>query len=336
MPPVVVHEAEFWLPHLTTPLDGLGNGADGCYGAVGGVGVGSGDVAGGAEELTDVLGEVEAVGVPCAVLLDSQRAGGDGLRGVPRNEPEAGMGGAGEVAAGNLQVASVQIAPVERYCAVDGYFLEAAAPHAVIGAGDHGADGFIAEADGAVFCVVDGSPNAGFGLDARLITVGIEDGREAEACFILRAGDVRVLVKRVSLIEGVIACLHRHTAVANVVVVIAVGFTIHLSACELGAGVVHEGIVHHVTLAGSRASGGTAEHIVGVFTLYHKGASSVVGHAGEQVSLSFVRLREHHAVGLGELVQQVAALQVLIAELLITYIPEKSASLHYVNVRLKN
>ncbi len=104
------------------------------------------------------------------------------------------MGGAGEVAAGDLQVASVQIAPVERYCAVDGYFLEAAAPHAVIGAGDHGAGGFIGEADGAVFCVVDGSPDAGFGLYRCLIAIGIEDGREAVVCFILRAGDVRVLV----------------------------------------------------------------------------------------------------------------------------------------------
>ena len=174
MPPVVVHEAEFWLPHLTTPLDGLGNGADGCYGAVGGVGVGSGDVAGGAEELTDVLGEVEAVGVPCAVLLDSQRTGGDGVHRVPCYQPEAGMGGAGEVAASNLQVASVQIALVERYCAVDGDFLEAAASHGVIGAFHDRVAFIIGEADGAIFCVVDGSPDAGFGLDERLVTVSVE------------------------------------------------------------------------------------------------------------------------------------------------------------------
>ena len=42
----------------------------------------------------------------------------------------------------------------------------------------------------------------------------------------------------------------------------------------------------------------------------------MICHAGEQVTLSFVGLRKRHAVGLGKLVQQVAALQVLIAELL--------------------
>ena len=72
-----------------------------------------------------------------------------------RNEPEAGMGGACEVAAGDLQVASVQIAPVQCDGAVDGYLLEAATPHAVVGAGNHGADGFVGEADWAVLCVAD-------------------------------------------------------------------------------------------------------------------------------------------------------------------------------------
>ena len=65
------------------------------------------------------------------------------------------MGGACEVAAGDLQVASVQIAPVQCDGAVDGYLLEAATPHAVVGAGNHGADGFVGEADWAVLCVAD-------------------------------------------------------------------------------------------------------------------------------------------------------------------------------------
>ena len=55
---------------LAAPLDGLGNGAGGCYGAVGGVGVGGGDVTGGAEDFAHVLGEVKTVGVPGTVLLD--------------------------------------------------------------------------------------------------------------------------------------------------------------------------------------------------------------------------------------------------------------------------
>ena len=97
MPPVVVHEAKFWLPYLTAPLDGLCNGAGGCYRAVGGVGVGGGDVAGGAEDFAHVLGEVETVGVPGAVFLDRQRAGGDGLGGILGDEPKSRVAPAGQV-----------------------------------------------------------------------------------------------------------------------------------------------------------------------------------------------------------------------------------------------
>ncbi len=163
------------------------------------------------------------------------------------------MVAAGEVDAGDLQVTTVQVTLVQRDGAVDGYLLEASAAHAVVRAGDHGAGGFIGEADGAILCVVDGSPNAGFCLDACLVTIGIEDGREAEVGFIFCTGDVRVLVQRISCV--LCAACHAGAlfesggAVAHVVVVIAVGFTIHLCTGKLGAGVVHEGIVHHVTLA---------------------------------------------------------------------------------------
>ena len=44
----------------------------------------------------------------------------------------------------------------------------------------------------------------------------------------------------------------------------------------------------------------------------------MICHAGEQVSLCLIALRKRHAVGLGEFVQEIAALQVLIAEELIT------------------
>ena len=170
---------------LTTPLDRLSDGAGGGYGAVGGVGVGGGDVAGGTEYFAHVLGQVKAVGVPGAVLLDGKRTRGDGLRRIPSDKPKPRVVAAGEVDAGDLQVTTVQVTLVQRDGAVDGYLLEAATAHAVVRAGDHGAGGFIGEADGALFCVVDGRPDAGLGLDARLITVGIEDGREAEVCFVL-------------------------------------------------------------------------------------------------------------------------------------------------------
>ena len=173
---VVVDEGQLGVIELTAPLDGLGSGADGCYRAVGGVGIGGGDVAGGTEYFAHVLGEVKAVCVPCAVLLDGQRTGGYGLRRIPVDEPKPRVVAAGEVNAGNLQITTVQIALVQCYSAVGGYLLEAAAAHAVVCAGNHGAGGFVGEADGAVFCVVDSSPDACLCLDDGLITIRIENG----------------------------------------------------------------------------------------------------------------------------------------------------------------
>lgn len=56
-------------------------------------------------------------------------------------------------------------------------------------------------------------------------------------------------------------------AVTHVVVVIVVGFAIHLSVGKLGARVVHECIVHDIAFAGGCASRRTPETIVGVFML---------------------------------------------------------------------
>ena len=78
---------------LAAPLNRLGNVTGGCYLAEGGVGVGCSDVTVGAVELANILGEVPAIGVPGAVKLDSQRAGGDRLT---RLHPIAGSPLAGQ------------------------------------------------------------------------------------------------------------------------------------------------------------------------------------------------------------------------------------------------
>ena len=161
---VVVDEGQLGVIELAAPLDGLGGAACGGDIAVGGVGIGGVDVTGGAEYLAHVLGEVKAVGVPCAVLLDGQRAGGDALRGVPAEQPHTGMVAAGEVNAGNLQVASVNIALVQCDIAIEGDALVGAAAHGIIttmhaGHGDicmHGG-----EIRRAVFCIVRDSPFTG-------------------------------------------------------------------------------------------------------------------------------------------------------------------------------
>ena len=52
----------------------------------------------------------------------------------------------------------------------------------------------------------------------------------------------------------------------------------------------------------------------------------MVSHANDQVSLRFIALREHHVVGLSQLVQQVAARQILVAkELLLAAVHKAGA-----------
>ena len=88
---------------LYRPGDVVGGG----YLPIGRVGVGGADVAGGAEYFAHVFGEVEAVGVPGTVFLDGERAGSDGLGGVPRDHPQGGVIGAGEVATSLRGVAAL-------------------------------------------------------------------------------------------------------------------------------------------------------------------------------------------------------------------------------------
>ena len=178
---------------LATPLNRLGDVAGGGYLPIGGVGVGGADVAGGAEYFAHVFGEVEAIGVLGTVFLDGQRAGGDGLGRVPGNQPKRGVMTTGEVTASNLQVAAVDEPLVEGNCAVGYNLFERTATHGIISAFHHGAGFFISETDGAVFCVVDGGPNAACGLDACLITVRIEFRLE---CF------VRILLNGGVLVQG--------------------------------------------------------------------------------------------------------------------------------------
>ncbi len=146
---VVVHQSELRVVVLAAPLDGLGDGTAGCHLAVGGVGVGGTDVAGGGVGFPDVLGEIPTVGVPCAVLLDGQGAGGNILCRVPGDEPEAGVGGALAVAAGYLQIATVEEAVAGGDNAVFRHHLGGAAAHVVVSAGHAHAVVVLGEKDGA-------------------------------------------------------------------------------------------------------------------------------------------------------------------------------------------
>ena len=85
---IVIDQAELGIIELAGPLDGLLDTASRrtvgalAWQAIGGIDITAADVAGGAVYLTDILRQIPAVGVPGAVLLDGQRAGGDVLRGM--------------------------------------------------------------------------------------------------------------------------------------------------------------------------------------------------------------------------------------------------------------
>ena len=75
-------------------------------------------------------------------------------------------------------------------------------------------------------------------------------------------------------------------------------------------------IIHHRTLAGGVAGSRATEFIIAVLTLHHEGTTTAVCHADEQVTLRLVGLRERHAVGLAEGLQQVGAGHILKAKAL--------------------
>ncbi len=286
-------------------MDGLGGAACGSDGAVGGVGIGGGDVTGGTEYLAHVLGEVKAVCVPCAVLLDGQRTGCDALRGIPRDEPEGWMVAAREVDAGNLQVASINIALVQCDITIERDALVGAAAHGVIRAvyanhvviGGHGR-----EIRRAIFAVVGDGPFTRGCFYPCLITIGIELGDKDTLCILGNAG---VLVERIRCIDGGVFTLHSKLAVADAIVGIAVRNAIDTGTAQLGAGVMGKNIIHHSTLTSSIAGSRATEGVIAVLALHHEGTTTAISHADEQVAIGLVSLRQRHAVGLGERLQQI-------------------------------
>lgn len=58
-------------------------------------------------DFADVLCQIPAIGIPCAVDLNSQRAGGNGLCRIPCNMPQAGMVTACKVATSDLLITAI-------------------------------------------------------------------------------------------------------------------------------------------------------------------------------------------------------------------------------------
>lgn len=244
------------------------------------------------EYFADVFRHIPAVGVPSAVLADGQGARGDGVGGIPCEQPQARVIGAGEVAGGNLQVTSVDIALMERDAIIDGHLLGGATTQGIVVALDDDTAISTGETNGTVFRVVDYAPGIRRCLDQRLVAIRIEDGDKCRVLILLNGC---VLVERISFVECVIDCLHGHSPISDIVVIVAVGGTVHRGTCQFGARVVHEAVIHSLTVAGGAAGDRATERVVAVGTLRHKSSTSVIGHAGEQISLNFTAFPNRHA-----------------------------------------
>ena len=205
------------------------------------------------------------------------------------------MRGAGEVNTGDLQVASVDVALVQRYVTVGGDLLCGAAAHVVVLAVDGRAAAavYLREVDGTVFGVVGNRPDAGARLYPGLVAVGIVVRDEVREVIHREHG---VLVE----IIGLIICAACHAgavydsggAVADVVVIVGISGAVHLGAGQLTAGVVAEGICHRGVVARGGASERASGRIVSVAAVGNACVAAAVEHAGEQLALRFVVLRE--------------------------------------------
>ena len=143
---------------------------------------------------------------------------------------------ASEVAASNLEVASVQEPLVQRYTTIDRHLLGGSAAHVVVCAFYNGAAFCIRERSRAILCIVDNRPDTGACLHLCLVT-GIIVGR-------FEIADSGVLVE---LITFVARCSFSRflsrLAIANVVVVVGIGLVVHRGGIQLATGIVPERVI---------------------------------------------------------------------------------------------
>ena len=130
--------------------------------------------AGGGNEVGDVFVTiVEVVGRGRGGREEDERTGGDGFGGIPHIGVEEGVGGGAELLDAEVVVVNEAL---EGFCTILHCPHFNAATHTVEGHRDHGIAGL--PADRTVFGVILHRPNAGGGLDERLIAIGVVLGRE--------------------------------------------------------------------------------------------------------------------------------------------------------------
>ena len=180
--------------------------------------------------------------------MDGQRAGGYRLGRIPSDEPQAGVVGAGEVAAGYLEITTVEVALVKGDASVYCYLFGGAAAHAVIGAFDDGVRLRVGEAHRAVFGIVGDAPDTCGGFHQRLVAVGIEGGGE-----ITHGGVLIQVIRRV--VGDCLRYFLCRGSIADVIVVVGVVTVVDGGGGEFTPVVIAEGVVLHRALAGGVAGG---------------------------------------------------------------------------------
>ena len=74
----------------------------------------------------------------------------------------------------NLKVAAVDVALVQSDATVDCHLLIRAATHGIVAALNDCSGVGIRKSDGAILCVVLSAPDTGFGLNERLVAIGVK------------------------------------------------------------------------------------------------------------------------------------------------------------------
>ena len=122
---------------------------------------------------------------------------------------------AGEVERGNLEIASVDVSLMQRYCTVACHLLICSAAHAVVGTFHHSVAFCVGEAYRAIFGIVDDLPDTRFRFNAGLVAVCIELWGECRCRILLNGG---VLVERIGGIACCYIAFRCRFSVADVVV----------------------------------------------------------------------------------------------------------------------
>ena len=106
------------------------------------------------------------------------------------------------------------------------------------------------------------------------------------------------MVKVVSGVLAVVAALYGLAAVADVVVIIAMLYTVKIGIHKLAAFGVMEHIVMGYTVFCRAAGGGAAQGVIGIAAGSNGGVTALVDHARKQIPLCLIAEGERHIVGL--------------------------------------